>query len=829
MNLGGLKLVPQLSFQITHASQKAYDLDPKLSPDQNFDPKEFLAKNWNLTIQDLKNLKNEIGDLVLEAFKIVQENGPKWHTGQTLENVEESTFLVSEFFDNLVSWYTLSDLSLQTLKEIVANGFDPNYFNPVFKNLLKAYTLSNSKSEEDLLKSLNQKPKNIHLIGLFSTGTIHSDLRHWAGSIQSAGMAGAEKIVLHILSDGRDSDRQSLVATWEFFIKQYAKQLKPFEDKIFLGSVGGRFYAMDRDNNWDRVAVGLLAMLDSKDQYLYNRFYNYSKQNYGGIFEKDEGMKIIRTKSGNPRNKYDFLIIEGKLKEATYQYESGTFDEHLVPSSESFVINYPEVGSLEESFGIETSDTVWLINFRTDRMKQFVKMLLEVNQEFELDLTILGMNDYGDGGALELKNLDSNQINYSQANTSSSPLIRGDAPKEQRGSAFLAYNSNLTKLAKENRLNSTATENLLWNNVLKENKLGYKFLRQKPILEYIADFYCSQLALVVEIDGIDHDFKGEKDLSRQESLEVLGLKVVRFTNNEVQSNLESVKKYLQKICLERQEYLQSQEQTNPLPAKQASPLSGGNEEISTQKSGYYPVFTSKPVQNTLSENIAKLGKTQLHLAETEKYNHVTYFFNGGQNQKSEGEDWMVIPSNKVASHAEKPEMKVKEITDYLLENLDKYNYVVMNYANPDMVGHTGDLQAGIVSLEALDEQLGRLIPVIENGNHTLIITADHGNIEVIGEYEKNGKNLIDTEHNPNPVPLIIVNKNLELSTLIQNLAKTLKELNSEIKATDLEAQLQKINSEKTSQNIDQWLLPASVYKPTLPLHLAGVLLLSLKD
>ena len=177
--------------------------------------------------------------------------------------------------------------------------------------------------------------------------------------------------------------------------------------------------------------------------------------------------------------------------------------------------------------------------------------------------------------------------------------------------------------------------------------------------------------------------------------------------------------------------------------------------------GYYPVFKNKPVVNTLAETIAGFEQTQLHIAETEKYAHVTYFFNGGQDKKSAGEDWMVIPSNKVQSHAQIPEMKAKEITDYIIDNgLGNYNYIIVNYANPDMVGHTGDIGAGIQSMEFLDQQIGRLAKEVELGGHSMVIIADHGNIEFVGGFEKNGKSLTDTEHNPNSVPCIIVDSRL---------------------------------------------------------------------
>ena len=497
MNIGGMKLVPQLSFQITKNAENNFDFNPIIAPDQLFDPKLFLAKSWQ------------------------------------------------------------------------------------------------NKTPEDL--------KTIHLIGLFSTGCIHSDLRHWASSVTTAGQSGATRIVLHIICDGRDSDKKSFLATWQYFTQQYQDQLKPLEDKIFLGSVGGRFFAMDRDQNMDRVGVALAPWLahavvaqSSKNPEL-GTFADFVQVQYGDstlaktqelMTKNTDSLKTILSyshdesmaKSLADYKGISFGAIEDFISEySQLNYQSGIFDENILPACLQFIL---------------PSDTIWLVNFRTDRMKQLAQMLCCVNQKFQLNLTILSMNDY-----------------------------------------------------------------------------------------------CV-------------DFEGYLNQDLEE---------VRHKSNV----------------------------------------------------GYYPVFKNKPVVNTLAETIAGFEQTQLHIAETEKYAHVTYFFNGGQDKKSAGEDWMVIPSNKVQSHAQIPEMKAKEITDYIIDNgLGNYNYIIVNYANPDMVGHTGDIGAGIQSMEFLDQQIGRLAKEVELGGHSMVIIADHGNIEFVGGFEKNGKSLTDTEHNPNSVPCIIVDSRL---------------------------------------------------------------------
>jgi 2,3-bisphosphoglycerate-independent phosphoglycerate mutase len=443
MNIGGLKLCPQLSFQITKSAENNFKINSSLAPDQNFDPSE--------------SLKNK---------------------------------------------------------------------------------------------------KVVHLAGLFSTGCIHSDLRHWAGAIRCSIDSGVEKVVLHLFSDGRDSDKKSLCQTWVNFAVQFKNTI--YADKIFLGSLGGRFYAMDRDKNYDRVFshLDLLLRTDCDD---------FVKENYGFNGQEirnkiADKLELIMHKNLEIKENSDEFRNTSILNNLEFlskkQYAEGIFDEMLLP-----IIYTP----------IENGDTLWFINFRSDRMKQLGKFIVELNTKYELELEILAMNDYGIGG------------------------------------------------------------------------------------------------------------------------------------------------------------------------------------------GYKPVFTSKPVQNTLAETISKMGKTQLHLAETEKYAHVTFFLNGGVETKSSGEDWKVISSNKVNSHAEIPEMKAKEITDYLLENVSNYDYIITNYANPDMVGHTGDIEASIKSMEFLDTQLGKLFEKAEKDGHSMVIIADHGNVEFVGEYLKNNKELTDTEHNANPVPCIVIN------------------------------------------------------------------------
>ena len=166
------------------------------------------------------------------------------------------------------------------------------------------------------------------------------------------------------------------------------------------------------------------------------------------------------------------------------------------------------------------------------------------------------------------------------------------------------------------------------------------------------------------------------------------------------------------------------------------------------------------LDNTLGEYISKLGLKQLRIAETEKYAHVTYFFDGGIDRVYDGEDRVLIPSPKVATYDLKPEMSAEGITDKLLECLDKdYDFIVVNFANGDMVGHTGNMKATIKALEMVDGCLGKIYNKIRELGGLLIVTADHGNSDMMLDDNDN----VITSHSLSKVPFIVTKDDLILN------------------------------------------------------------------
>ena len=166
-------------------------------------------------------------------------------------------------------------------------------------------------------------------------------------------------------------------------------------------------------------------------------------------------------------------------------------------------------------------------------------------------------------------------------------------------------------------------------------------------------------------------------------------------------------------------------------------------------------FPKKEIVNTLGEWVAKQNKRQFRLAETEKYPHVTFFFNGGKEAPEVGEDRNMPKSPKVATYDLKPEMASKEVTEQLVTALHRdYDLIIVNYANPDMVGHTGKLQAAIKACEAVDQGLGKVIRALQEVNGTMLLTADHGNCETMINPETQAPH---TAHTLNLVPLSLIN------------------------------------------------------------------------
>src|SRR6478672_6527961 len=189
------------------------------------------------------------------------------------------------------------------------------------------------------------------------------------------------------------------------------------------------------------------------------------------------------------------------------------------------------------------------------------------------------------------------------------------------------------------------------------------------------------------------------------------------------------------------------------------------------------LFPPQEVKNHLGEVLSHAGLKQLRIAETEKYAHVTFFFNGGSDQVSPGEDRVLVPSPKVATYDLKPEMSVRELSDRVVSEIEsrKYNVSVLNIASPDMVGHTGVMDAAVKAVHDTDVAVDKILAAVEKVNGIALITADHGNCELMFDEKTNQPH---TAHTTNPVPLILFDAKNRFGSLrsggaLENVAPTI--------------------------------------------------------
>jgi 2,3-bisphosphoglycerate-independent phosphoglycerate mutase len=190
----------------------------------------------------------------------------------------------------------------------------------------------------------------------------------------------------------------------------------------------------------------------------------------------------------------------------------------------------------------------------------------------------------------------------------------------------------------------------------------------------------------------------------------------------------------------------------------------------------YVAFKPSNLDNTLGEVLAQNNMKQLRIAETEKYPHVTFFMSGGREEKFPGEERILINSPKVATYDLQPEMSAYEVTDALLKEIqnDKFDAILLNFANPDMVGHSGMLEPTIKAIETVDECLGKIVDLIVEKGGTVIITADHGNADEVITPEGDPM----TAHTTNPVPVIVTKQGIQLRDggILGDLAPTMLDL-----------------------------------------------------
>ena len=383
------------------------------------------------------------------------------------------------------------------------------------------------------VKAANELGGNVHIMGLLSDGGVHSHQDHIEGMCHSALVHGAKNVYVHCFLDGRDTPPKS-ADKYINRLREYISKLNAhYDGRVQIASIIGRYFAMDRDNRWDRVQKAYELITEGKADRLSTR-------------------------------------ADGAVQAA---YKARETDEFISPTT---VIEHGET-----AFTVDDNDTVIFMNFRADRARELAQAFVLPDHEF-------------------------------------SGFARHKQPK-------LAAFVMLTKYS--------------------------------DILE-----------------------------------------------------------------------------ANPKTSI-----------------AYYPTALT----NTLGEYLQDQQKTQLRIAETEKYAHVTFFFSGGREEEYIGESRILVPSPDVATYDLQPEMSAPEVTDKLVAAIEsgKYDVLIVNYANGDMVGHTGIFEAAVKAVEALDVCIGRIASAVQAAHGHMLITADHGNVEQMQDYDSGQ---VHTQHTTEHVPLIYI-------------------------------------------------------------------------
>ena len=383
------------------------------------------------------------------------------------------------------------------------------------------------------VKAANELGGNVHIMGLLSDGGVHAHQDHIEGMCHSALVHGAKNVFVHCFLDGRDTPPKSADKYINRLRDYIAKLNAHYEGRVQIASIIGRYYAMDRDNRWDRV------------QKAYE------------------------------------LITEGKADRHSTRADGALQAAYKARETDEFISPTTVLGRDEVPYTVDDNDALIFMNFRSDRARELAQAFVLPDHEF-------------------------------------SGFARRKQPK-------LAAFVMLTK----------------YSDVLENN--------------------------------------------------------------------------------------------------------------SKTSIAYYPTSLS----NTLGEYLQQQNKTQLRIAETEKYAHVTFFFSGGREEEFEGEARILVPSPDVATYDLQPEMNAPEVTDKLIAAIEsgKYDVLIVNYANGDMVGHTGIFAAAVQAVEALDVCVGRVEQAIRAANGDMLITADHGNCEQMQDYDSGQ---VHTQHTTEHVPLIYI-------------------------------------------------------------------------
>ena len=574
--------------------------------------------------------------------------------------------------------------------------------------------------------------KKLHLMGLCSDGGVHSSLDHLFKLIEIGKAYGLKnQLFVHCYMDGRDTDPKS----GKGFIEQVTKVCA--DNDAAIASIVGRFYAMDRDKRWERVKEG-----------------------------------------------YD-LIVNGTGKQATdmvqamqESYDEGVTDEFIKP-----IHNASVNGCIEEG------DVVIFINFRNDRAKEMTIVLTQEDMPEQGMKTIPGLQYYcmtpydanfkGVHILFPKENVENTLGEYLSRQGKKLHLMGLTSDGGVHSS--LDHLFKLIEIGKAYGLKNQVFVHCYMDGRDTDPRSGKGFIEQ--VTKVCAENDAAIASIVGRFYAMDRDKRWERV---KEGYDLIVNGTGKQATDMVQAMQESydegvTDEFIKPIhnasvngCIEEGDVVifinfrndRAKEMTialtqEDMPEQGMKTIPGLQYYCMTPYDanfkGVHILFPKENVEDTLGEYLSKQGKKQLHTAETEKYAHVTFFFNGGREAPYEGEDRILVPSPKVATYDLKPEMSAYEVKDKLVGaiNTQEYDFIVVNFANGDMVGHTGVYNAIAKAVWAVDNCVREVIEAAKANDYEAIIIADHGN----ADNAINPDGTPNTAHSLNPVPFIYVTNN----------------------------------------------------------------------
>ncbi|MGX3044803.1 2,3-bisphosphoglycerate-independent phosphoglycerate mutase [Helicobacter sp. T3_23-1056] len=619
-----------------------------------------------------------------------------------------------------------------------------------------------SLAQNPLLQNHAKNSKQVHLLGLMSDGGVHSHLEHLLAVAKIYAGFG-KRVWLHLITDGRD-----VLPTSALGYLERVQNLCDEVEGIKIASMSGRYYAMDRDRRWERIeeAYKVIAFGES-DSSLGND--NLSADNHCIDFADVESSQarepsspLKSTKNSTSTTSQTRIVGKNGGKDSSMAKSSLRADlknprgnpnppspnyQNMAEGTTNDKKNPPSLAEgvrgrvkSSDSSSLRVGDSEWAqfceqnpqttichtegvqaTEVSQSQLKnrdisafskpQYDKKIIDKTIDCHAKSSDFARNDKIDSTSPSHQNVAEGATNDKIDSPSLAEGVRGRVKSTLESSPKSSLDSNVKSSLQANLQNPRLDS--------APNLTPYRYIEQS-YAQGITDEFIKPMA-----------FNGFCGFEPKD-----GLMMINFRSDRAREIIQALSD--ESFCEFHRPKWFGQGLKTPQNAEQTLTMTQYDESFP------YPILFPKITpQNTLAEVLSREGKTQAHIAETEKYAHVTFFFNGGVEEPFSGESRVLIPSPKVATYDLQPEMSAPEVGDAVCEAIKEgKDFVVVNFANGDMVGHTGKYEAAVRAVEAVDKELGKIYEVAKSCGYAVVLTSDHGNCEEM----QNDKGEIKTNH-----------------------------------------------------------------------------------